>query len=271
MAHVWNYNPQASLSYAVSSGDTLYLTFSDRGRFPLLKDSYSYRLGTALPNPDLRPEHSRNWTVGYSHAFGSKTLAQINYFRSDLRDAIESVYITAPGLCPSNTGALAGFCSQNVNIGKEAHQGAEISIRSTPIPRLTLDVNYFYLNRTIIYDFASMPSVSQINTSINTLPTVPKDKVIANATVRLMHQVLAMAIYRYEGGLTLQDTTYKSGPGLLPFAESYGTVDLGTIVPICSGLSVQAGLKNLFDRNYFYTPGYPEEGRNWYFNLRYRF
>ena len=36
-------------------------------------------------------------------------------------------------------------------------------------------------------------------------------------------------------------------------------------------LSVQAGVKNLLDRNYFYTAGYPEIGRNWFLNFRYRF
>jgi iron complex outermembrane receptor protein len=271
-ARVWNYNPQASLSYTLTRLDTLYLTFSDRGRFPLLKESYSYRLGTAIPNPDLKPEHSRNWTVGLSHAFGARTLAQIDYFRSDFRDAIESVYIQDPGsLCPSNTGALAGYCNQNVNIGKEVHEGVEFNIRSTPTSRLTLDMNYSYLNRNIAYDFAAMPNVSQINTSIVTLPTLPKNKVIANGTLRLLRGILAIATFRYEGGITLQDTTYRSAPGLLPYGSSYGTVDLGTVAPIHAGISLQAGVKNLFDRNYYYTAGYPEPGRNWFFNLRYRF
>ena len=35
--------------------------------------------------------------------------------------------------------------------------------------------------------------------------------------------------------------------------------------------TVQAGIKNLLDRNYYYTAGYPEEGRNWFVNLRYQF
>jgi iron complex outermembrane receptor protein len=30
-------------------------------------------------------------------------------------------------------------------------------------------------------------------------------------------------------------------------------------------------VRNLFDRNYYYTAGFPEEGRNWFLNLRYRF
>jgi iron complex outermembrane receptor protein len=250
----------------------MFLTFADRGRFPLLKDSYSYGLGAAMPNPDLRPEHSRNWTVGYTRALAARTIAQIDYFRSDLRDAIQSVYVTDPGsLCPSNTGALAGFCRQNLNIAEEVHQGVEVNLRSTPMSRLTLDINYSYLNRTLDYDFAKMPNVSQVNTSIITLPTLPRNKVIANATVRLPREALAIANFRYEGGITLQDTSFRSGPGLLPFGSSYGTVDLGTVVPIHGGVHLQAGVKNALDRDYYYTPGFPEPGRNWYFNLRYRF
>jgi iron complex outermembrane receptor protein len=48
-------------------------------------------------------------------------------------------------------------------------------------------------------------------------------------------------------------------------------MDLGTIVPIYVGFSAQAGIKNLFDKDYYYTAGYPEPGRSWYFNMRYRF
>ena len=77
---------------------------------------------------------------------------------------------------------------------------------------------------------------------------------------------------RYEGGITLQDTTYiRTSPSYLPFGTSYGTVDLGAMVPVSAGFSVQAGVKNLLDRDYYYTAGFPEAGRNWYFNLRYRF
>jgi iron complex outermembrane receptor protein len=268
-AHVWNYNPQASVSYAITPLDSLFVTFADRGRFPVLKESYSYRLGAAIPNPDLKPEQSRNWNIGYSHVFATKTVAQVEYFRSDLGDAIQSVYITDPGSFCTNTGALAGYCSQNVNIAKEVHEGFEISIRSSLLSRLTLDANYSYINRSIAYDFANSPDVSPVNTAVQILPTMPRNKVIVNAVVRLPYQVLAMANVRYEGGITLQDTTYR--PAGQPYGESYGTLDLGTIVPIRSGLTVQAGLKNLFDRDYFYTAGFPEEGRNWFVNLRYLF
>jgi iron complex outermembrane recepter protein len=272
MAHVWNHNPQASLSFNLTKAGTLFLTFADRGRFPLLKESYSYGLGSALPNPDLKPEHSRNWTAGYSHSFGAKTLARIEYFRSDLRNAIQKAYVPDPqSLCPTNTGVTAGLCSLNANVGKEVHEGAEITLRSTPLSRLTFDVIYSYLNRTIKYDFSQMPEVNAAATlsTALTLSSLPKNKVIANATLQLPHKILAMANYRYEGGIFIQDTTYST---LQPSrGESYGTVDIGTVLPIYAGFSLQTGIKNLFDRNYYFNAGYPEAGRNWYFNGRYRF
>ena len=114
--------------------------------------------------------------------------------------------------------------------------------------------------------------MSQVNTSINILPTLPKNKVVASASLRLPHQILAIVSGRLEGGLTLQDTNFPMNSHLsAPYAESFGTVDLGGIIPIAKGVSMQAGVNNICDRNYYYTAGYPEEGRNWYVNFRYRF
>ena len=271
-ARVWNYNPQGSLSYALTSVDTLYFTIADRGRFPLLKESYSYRLGTGIPNPDLKPEHNTSVNAGYSHAFPGRTVVQLEYFYDRLRDAIASVYVVDSASLCSNTGAQAGYCSQNVNVAKQVHQGFEFSLRSRPISRMMVDLNYGYLNRTIVYDFGDRIDISQVLTTINYLPTYPKNKVIFNTALRLPREILAIATYRYEGGIILQDTTYpRTSPDYLPFATSYGIMDLGTIVPIHAGFSAQVGVKNLFDRDYYYTAGYPEAGRNWYINLRYTY
>jgi iron complex outermembrane recepter protein len=78
------------------------------------------------------------------------------------------------------------------NIGSEVHQGVEFEIRSAPVSRLTLNASCSYLNRDISYDFTGVPNVSAVNTSISILPTLPKNKVIGTATVRLPHQVLGI-------------------------------------------------------------------------------
>jgi iron complex outermembrane receptor protein len=165
-AHVWNFNPQASASYAVSKSGDLFVTFADRGRFPMLKDTYSTGMGAGLPNPDLKPEHSRNWNVGYSQVLTGRTMVQLVLFRSDLRNAIESVYVTDPGgtasataYCPNSK--IPGFCSEMANLGKEVHEGVEFEVRSAPLSRLTVDASYSYLNRNITYQYLNISNVSR--------------------------------------------------------------------------------------------------------------
>lgn len=90
--------------------------------------------------------------------------------------------------------------------------------------------------------------------------------------MRMPHQVTAFAGMRYEGGLTLQDTPYAStSPLYKPFGEGHATVDIGAELPIRQHVALQTGIKNLLDRNYSYTAGYPEVGRNWFFNTRFNF
>ena len=261
---MWVFSPQISMSYAFTDRDKLFATFSDRGRFPLMKELYTASLGTRLPNPDLEAEHSTNWSVGFSHIFSANTVAQIEFYRSDMRNSINDVYVPDPeGYCWDSD--QPGWCQQFANAAEEDHGGVEISIRSTPISRLTLDASYTYLNRSISFD----DDVLRLNPAEMLLPTLPKNKVIFNAFFTLPRDILALGTFRYEGGINIQDNTYSP----LPPADStsYGILDIGTVVPIYKGASLQAGIKNLFDRNFFYTPGYPEAGRNWYFNMRYKF
>ena len=56
-----------------------------------------------------------------------------------------------------------------------------------------------------------------------------------------------------------------------PYGEALAVADLEAIVPVYKQATVQIGVKNLLDRNYFYVAGYPEAGRNWFLNMRYQF
>ena len=78
-AHVWNFNPQASISYTVGQSDNLFLTFADRDRSPMLKDIYSASLGAGLPNPNLKPERRRSLNLGYSHLMARGFLKRAVY------------------------------------------------------------------------------------------------------------------------------------------------------------------------------------------------
>ena len=247
--HVWSYNPLGSVSYLVSESGTLFFTYADKSHFPTLKDRYSYKFGKALPNPALQPEHARNYNLGYSHVFARRTVIQADLFRSNVRDAVENLTFPSP-LC--STGK--GYCSKSINVGKEVHEGVEFIVRSTPLERLTLDANYSYLSRSI----TDAPGVFPTGT--------PKHKAVGAATWRLPRKALAIGTLRYESG-----TLAGADNGVPIPASRFAVVDLGLILPVRAGLSLQAGVKNLFDRNYYYQEGFPEEGRNWTANVRYRF
>ena len=256
LSNVWNYNPLASISYSLSETGSLFFSFAQKSHFPTQKDRYSYRYGRAIPNPALQPEYTRNWSLGYSHLFGRNTMLRADLFRSDVYDAIQNAIIPAEyeDQCPSMP---AGICQQAVNIGKEVHQGAEFAVRSHPISRLTVNMNYSFLNWNISGP-SNMLSVHPVR--------APKHKIVATADIILPREILLLTAVRYESGTI---TTNDSG-AIVP-ASKFATADLGFVVPLWAGASIQTGIQNLFDRNYYYQEGFPEPGRNWHFSIRYRF
>jgi len=183
-------------------------------------------------------------------------MLQVDLFRSDVYDAIQNAVIPEQheNQCPNLAGDV---CQQAVNVGKEVHQGVEFSVRSTPLSLLTLDANYSFLNWTISGP-SNMLRVDPIRS--------PKHKIVAIANMILPREILLLASVRYESGtLTANDS------GVIIPASKFATADLGFIVPLCAGMSIQTGIQNLFDRDYYYQEGFPEPGRNWHFSIRYRF
>ena len=293
--HQWAYNPQVSATYTFKDSSHLFAGFTEKSRFPGLKEMYSFKLGKGIPNPNLLTEHSQNYEVGYLRPFGGNTVGQLEYFYSKLNDAIESIPAPTsvqdlyPGAC-SNPNS----CSVNENASHEAHQGAELSLHTTPVSRATFDASHTYVNKEIAgFNFAGQPITGYpcgsgdylaVGTGTPTTTTIPdntcltptdlpKNKAVAAATLRLPYNAMLTSSIRYEGGNKAVES-YKSGSTFyieaLPMSH-FATWDLAGTVPVYKGATMQAGVKNLLDRNYYYVLQYPEEGRNWFINMRYRF
>jgi iron complex outermembrane receptor protein len=251
--HVWVYNPVAALTFAPDSASTLFVTFAHKSRFPTMKDRYSYKAGRAIPNPALDPERAKTWTAGYSRTIASRTIAQIDLFRSDVRDEIENIFFLSP-LCAGGGKAAAGQCQQAVNVGAELHSGVNLTVRTTAIQRVTLDANYSFLHREI----SGTPGVFPTGT--------PTHKIVATATARLPYGATALISARH-----LTDIAAMSDNGLSLPAATFTTCDIGGTLPIRGGVALQAGVKNVTDANYYYWEGFPEAGRTAYVTLRYAF
>jgi iron complex outermembrane receptor protein len=129
-----------------------------------------------------------------------------------------------------------------------------VTLRTAPAPELTLDASYTYLRR----EMTGTATVFPVGT--------PTHKAVATATLGLPRGATGVVSARYmSGAVGMSDNGFP-----LP-AAAFTTIDLGGTLPMRAGLSVQGGVKNLFDRNYYYWEGFPEQGRHAYLTLRYAF
>lgn len=250
-AHAWTFNPVAAVTYTPSGAGTLFVTAARKSRFPTIKDRYSYRAARALPNPTLNPERATTWTTGYSRVLARGTMAQVEVFRSDVEDKIENVFFLSP-MCAGGGRAGAGSCQQATNVGSETRAGVNLAVSTSAVPRVALNAHYSFLHREM--DGAS-----------GVFPTgAPTHKSVATATVRLPREGAVSVSARYQSGaLAMSDN------GLPLPAAHFSVVDLAGTKPIRSGLGVQVGVKNLFDRDFYYWEGFPEPGRCAYVTLRF--
>lgn len=140
------------------AGQTLFGGVSKKTRYPSIKEIYSYRMNQAIPNADLSAESALHYEVGSLGKLG-KTDYQVNFFYSDISDAIESITLTS--------GADAGKF-QNQNVGTATHYGAEFLVKIPTSQSTRLDLNYAYLKRDLA-DKKFKPSQSPENQGMVTM------------------------------------------------------------------------------------------------------
>jgi iron complex outermembrane receptor protein len=233
-------NPQAGLFYSTSSG-LVRLTVSRKTRMPSMKDRYSYKSGTAVPNPDLAAEHNLTLEAGYQGALGAKSSFQCSAFYSRIDDLIQR-FVLGPNL------------SQLRNIGEASHAGFELDARTRAVPRLELAGSYGFLDRDNISD----PSVPLVDS--------PRHKVTLSAVVTPVARLRFIASVAGEAGRRTMNEA-----GTVYDVPSFATVHLKGAWTLHRPLDIEAGVMNVFDRTYWMMEGYPEAGRTGLVTLRCRF
>lgn len=231
------YNLQIGLFYQLNEANKLGATVSQKTRFATIKDRYSYRMGTAIPNPVLKPETALNYEVNYTADLFKKITFQTALFYSSITDAILSVSNVQPGK------------SQMQNFGEAEYRGIEAQINYSILKNLSFNANYTYLERKNI-----------TNPTIH-FTDVPNTK--------------AMGTLEYEPIKVLRliaNAEFNSSR----FSTSYGTrvpdytlLNFYASGKILKNFSLDAGISNIFDRNYSLVEGFPEEGRNFFVTLRF--
>lgn len=234
-AVIWRYRPRAQVHASVS----------DRARFPLLFELYSTRFGTATPNPDLGPERATNLEAGWKGRPSGALRIEATAFYSDVRDLIQTV------LLPDST-------TGTQNVGDGRFYGAEFAVDATLTPEVTIGGNYTAISRSI--RDALQP---------NLRPTgVPTHKAFLYAAWRPMAPLTITPSVDIAGD-RWSDVNTNPVPAI-PFLRTGGStlVNVSAQYAIRPNVDVVFGLKNLTDRHYELSWGFPQPGRTFYVKTR---
>jgi iron complex outermembrane receptor protein len=245
------WNAQGRLDWA--EGDTaLHASVSSRARFPTLFERFSSQFGTALPNPNLKPERATNFEAGGSHSFGPIRLEGAVFY-SRLTDALVSV--------------LSGGFNQRVNIGSADYYGGELSLSVQLTQAFQAGVNYSYIHRTFDVGTPVSGTIRPFQ-----LTDVPGHKGFAYVSWQPLGGLKVTPNLEFASGRTT--VTPATANGNNPFyyqTNGYATAGLRADYDLTEYLTIGIGGRNLFDKYYTLTDGFPEQGRSFFASVRARY
>ena len=233
-------NGEFSLSYKLNDNNDLKGGLSYKTRFPTMKDRYSLSLGKSIANPELKAENAMNYTLDYSGNYFEKKLKfDAGIFYSHLKDAILAVY----GVDATNAQIY-----QLQNTGKAEYYGADASASYAIIKPLIFEAKYAYVKRNNL----SSPDVK--------FTSVPEHSLQSALTYWFKNKsYLNLNVESYSERYSTSAGVKVDGFTLLNFKGSYDVYK--------NLVSIEAGMNNIFDKNYQVSEGYPQMGRNWFASL----
>ena len=250
-------NPLVKVETKLDDSWSVYGGISKKSRIPSIKDRYSYRLGQFIPNSDLKEESAINYEVGTAKKFAN-AYVKASLFAANVGDYIQSVYV------PVYYGTSASHTTQEQqlqNIGTMTQRGCELEGTYALNDKISFDGSYTHL------DVKNSDSTIKIT-------DVPADKLIVSNTFTPFDALSWFNSFEYDSSRYASVGSAGTAPNT--YNIYYKTGDVGVwntkiTYHMTKAFSVDAGVNNLLDRNYYLAYGYPEAGREYYANVRYKF
>lgn len=237
-------NGLAELIHDTTDDGQVFASVARKSRFPTIKDRYSARMGTALPNPDLKPEQANHLELGWRGTPWSGAYLETALFYSHISNLIQN------NLVLSDT-CSGGICNQAQNIGKARHRGIEISIDQRLNEAWQVGANYTWLERDNLSEHAAA------------LLDTPRHKLFAHAVWTPSEHWQVVATLDAESG---RKVNYAGSPAFFRGVSGFATSGAKVVWKPRGDLTVEAGGRNLGDRNYELSDGFPMPGRTWFAN-----
>ena len=250
VALIW----QALRGGEILSGTRLRFSYATGFKEPRLEETFNGIPPNPfnLPNPGLKPEHSRSFEAGLQqNFFRDKYVFTATYFNNVFHDQINYVEVD-----PIN------FVGQYSNVNQSLAHGAELVLQARLTSRLLLNAAYTYTSTQILVNPAP------INDLYN--PGQPLLR-------RPRHSATTMLSYlgtRWGGNLSASFVGRRPDSDFLGFnidhASGYVRVDLGAWYAVHPRITVYANVENALDRSYNEVVGYPALPINIRAGLRFR-
>lgn len=239
------FNLQGVLRYQLSSSQFIAASVGKKTRFATVKDRYSYRMGTAVPNPDLEAEESMNYDVSYGNRLFDGLSLDGAIFYSKISKTIlmvDNVFYEEDG---------DQWVSQLQNTGDSEYMGVEVAANYLITPAINIGANFTYIKRNNI----SNPAIR--------LTDVPRQKLM------LFSGYSPTDRFRIQANLEHSSKRYSTTYGTM--SPGFTVVNASAATHLWKWFSLEAGVNNIFDENFTLTEGFFEPGRTFYSNLIYKF
>lgn len=101
-----SFSPQAALVYSLDDSSKVKGSISRKTYMPSMKDRYSRKFNSYVPNVDLKNETATHYELSYLKNYNALT-SRANIFLTRVDDAIQSIVHTPSGLLQNqNVGTL---------------------------------------------------------------------------------------------------------------------------------------------------------------------
>ena len=246
---VWSYRIGAN--YQVNDDSTLYLNYSTGFRAPTVSQLYAgdtSTWGSTLNNPDLDPEESFNYEIGFrtkKHGIGY----DISLFQIDRKDFIMKT--------SGNYGDTDATDMWD-NIGGARHRGLELAVNGDITKELSFNLAYTYLD-AIYTDYTnfgitmgadtyrSAAPVYYYDVTDNDIPRTPKHQ------LNLITDYQATESLKFTAEVNAKSEYYADDLNELEI-DGHATLNLGVDykTKVSSyDLSLFAKVNNIFDKQYY--------------------
>jgi len=246
----WNW--QTAAIYRYSDDAKVYASVSHRTRFPTLFERFSSRFGGYYSNPDLKPEESTNYELGWAGRVWNAQLSTAVFY-SDVKNFIQSVVVDA-----------SNKISQSQNLGNGDFYGWEAAA-DVPITRtLSAGGNVTLISRDISnptpgssFELTGVPDAKGIAyvkwAPVDGLTLTPNIEI---ASTRWTSKTVG-------SGSSAKTVYYDIG--------AYTIANFSAEYEFRPGATLQVTARNLTDENYALTDGFPEPGRSFTAGMRLKF